>query len=197
MKKMNKKGFTLVELLAVIVILALIMAIAVVSMSGIMNGARRNTMKETGLQIINGVRQQLTLSNQLITTDPKFTRATGNVYYVSGAMLEKGGGSAPMGGTYQLGTSSSTSGVTPVGTSGLFEANSEVATSTCNGKNQSYVRVRYVGSNWEWSVCLTAGSTGTGDTAKAYPYITDIVGTTYKTEQDLLKSDDNSMIIEP
>ena len=195
MKKMNKKGFTLVELLAVIVILALIMAIAVVSMSGIMNGARRNTMKETGLQIINGVRQQLTLSNQLITTDPKFTRATGNVYYVSSAMLEKGGGSAPMGGTYQL--TQPSSGVTQVGSSGIYEANSEVATSTCNGKNPSYVRVRYTGSNWEWSVCLTAGSTGTGDSAKAYPYITDIVGTTYKTEQDLLKSDDNSMIIEP
>ena len=33
---MNKKGFTLVELLAVIVILALIMSIAIVSIGGIL-----------------------------------------------------------------------------------------------------------------------------------------------------------------
>lgn len=43
MKKMNKKGFTLVELLAVIVVLAIIMVIAVPSVLNTMNAARQSS----------------------------------------------------------------------------------------------------------------------------------------------------------
>ncbi|MBP3445360.1 MAG: type II secretion system protein [Bacilli bacterium] len=43
MKKLNKKGFTLVELLAVIVVLALIMVLAVPSVLTSMNSARQST----------------------------------------------------------------------------------------------------------------------------------------------------------
>ena len=77
----NKKGFTLVELLAVIVILALIMGIAVVSIGGVLNNARQSTFKETALSIINGVRQQATIANEL---DPGY-------YYFTVNLLEKGG----------------------------------------------------------------------------------------------------------
>ena len=207
MKKINKKGFTLVELLAVIVILALIMAIAVVSMSGIMTGARKSTMKETALQIINGVRQQLTLSNQLVASQNKFTRDTGNVYYVSKAMLEKGGDSAPLGGTYSFITTSTSpkttdDAVTQIGSSGIYEATNAVAANACNGTNLSFVRVKNSGGNWVWSICLTAS----GEGATTYPYITDSAKTvgsgnnakTFSagTEENLLKSDKNDMIVD-
>ena len=161
MKKMNKKGFTLVELLAVIVILALIMAIAVVSMSGIMTGARQNTMKETGLQIINGVRNQLTLANELIASDPKFS-GNGQDYYVSADLLEKGGKTAPLGGDYLFAGSSDGEQVGSI--KGVYRAASAV---TCNGENKTFVRVKHDGTNWVWSICLTAGKTGD----KVNPYI--------------------------
>ena len=41
MKKLNKKGFTLVELLAVIVVLAIIMVLTVPSVLSSMNSARQ------------------------------------------------------------------------------------------------------------------------------------------------------------
>ena len=44
MRKLNKKGFTLVELLAVVVILALVMGIAATSMLNTMNSSRKNTL---------------------------------------------------------------------------------------------------------------------------------------------------------
>ena len=43
MKKLNKKGFTLVELLAVIVVLALIMTLTVPSILSSMNSARQSS----------------------------------------------------------------------------------------------------------------------------------------------------------
>ena len=44
MRKLNKKGFTLVELLAVVVILALVMGIAASSMLSTMNSSRKSTL---------------------------------------------------------------------------------------------------------------------------------------------------------
>jgi type IV pilus assembly protein PilA len=49
------KGFTLVELLAVIVILAIILAIAVPSITGITNTASRDTFIENGKLIIKAI----------------------------------------------------------------------------------------------------------------------------------------------
>lgn len=43
-KRLNNKGFTLVELLAVVVILALVMGLAVTSMLGVMNSSRQSTL---------------------------------------------------------------------------------------------------------------------------------------------------------
>ena len=45
MKNLNKKGFTLVELLAVIVVLALIMVLTVPSVLTSMNSARQSDRK--------------------------------------------------------------------------------------------------------------------------------------------------------
>ena len=49
MKKLNRKGFTLVELLAVIVILAIVVGIAIPGVSSVINGAKHSAM-ETALK---------------------------------------------------------------------------------------------------------------------------------------------------
>jgi type IV pilus assembly protein PilA len=51
----NKKGFTLVELLAVIVILAIILAIAVPSISGMISNAKKSAFEDSVKMIITGI----------------------------------------------------------------------------------------------------------------------------------------------
>lgn len=51
----NKKGFTLVELLAVIVILAIILAIAIPSISGIVNSAKKGAFESDAKMIVTGI----------------------------------------------------------------------------------------------------------------------------------------------
>jgi type IV pilus assembly protein PilA len=51
----NKKGFTLVELLAVIVILAIILAIAIPSISGVMENAKESAFSDNVKLIIKGI----------------------------------------------------------------------------------------------------------------------------------------------
>ena len=184
----NKKGFTLVELLAVIVILALIMSIAVISMSGIMQSARQSTFKETALQIINGVRQQLTLANELNEHVGAFTNTNGVDYYFSGNLIEKGGKTSPLGGTLQYASSAPT-GTTPIGTIGVWRLDTTTdnpQNATCNNTaaRNSFVRVKYLSDtkNFEWSICLMAG--------KNQKYI----NVTEGTEEKLLNNNDMSMI---
>ena len=55
MKKMNKKGFTLVELLAVIVILGLLMAIAIPSVTKYITQSRKKTLISSIDSYITGV----------------------------------------------------------------------------------------------------------------------------------------------
>lgn len=53
---MKKKGFTLVELLAVIVILALILAIAVPTISSLIEESRKNSFKATGDMLVSAAK---------------------------------------------------------------------------------------------------------------------------------------------
>lgn len=57
MKKLNKKGFTLVELLAVIVVLALLMVVAASSIGSALSNAKKNTLKTEAQKIITNVYQ--------------------------------------------------------------------------------------------------------------------------------------------
>ena len=148
----NKKGFTLVELLAVIVILALIMSIAIISMNGIMQGARYDTMKETGLQIIGGVRQQLTLSNALPMEKDE------TVYcYFSEAILSKGGKTSPLGGTFKYFTNTSSTDVEILGYTGVYKLKSTATAPACtDGTGESYVKAvgQGDGKSPVFSICL-------------------------------------------
>ncbi len=64
--KNNKKGFTLVELLAVIVVLAIIMVIAIPSVMDSMNKARKNSFKIYAQKVLNTANTQY--QTDLLTT---------------------------------------------------------------------------------------------------------------------------------
>ena len=144
----NKKGFTLVELLAVIVILALIMGIAVVSIGGVLQSSREKTYRETAASLLNGVRQQLYIENQLAE----------GYYSVPSTILEKGGKESSFGGTYNYSTETST---TCTGTGKTFIAGFCKTTSapeTCSATAKAYVRVEKDGNNWKYTICLSDGT---------------------------------------
>lgn len=144
MKKVlkNKKGFTLVELLAVIVILALIMGIAVVAMSGVVGESQKNAARKTAANIIDGVRTKLTLEGELRS----------GTYYFDKAILEKGGVTSPLGGDYKYGTSSDGTKVAD----GVYKAASVV--NTCKSSSTSYVTIEVTnGAPTVYTICLASG----------------------------------------
>ena len=93
MKKMNKKGFTLVELLAVIVILGLLMAIAIPSVTKYITQSRKKTLISSIDSYITGVTTAVNdnefgaLSNESVC----YYIPVSNVKDDSCVTLEKGG----------------------------------------------------------------------------------------------------------
>ena len=77
MKKLNKKGFTLVELLAVIVILALLMVVAVSTVGNVQENAKKNALKTEGQKILSTAYQDAQSAYMLnsadLTANSKFT----------------------------------------------------------------------------------------------------------------------------
>lgn len=76
MKKLNKKGFTLVELLAVIVVLAIIMVIATQQVGKAMNNSRANAFVESYQMVIKQVNTYLADAE-----DPVCNQTTGDENY--------------------------------------------------------------------------------------------------------------------
>ncbi len=83
--KKNKKGFTLVELLAVIVVLAIIMVIAIPSVMDSMNKARKNSFKIYAQKVLN------TASTQYQTDMLTSGSATKTCYPIS-TLMKQGAG---------------------------------------------------------------------------------------------------------
>ena len=145
----NKKGFTLVELLAVIVILALIMGIAVVSIGGVLSTAREKTYRETAAGLINGVRQQLYIENKI----------NEGTYTFPSSILEKGGESSPYGGSFNYVAATDCAGSgdykgTAVGT--LCKLTT--AKSSCSKTEKAFVIVTKNVDTYAFKICLSDGS---------------------------------------
>ena len=80
----NRKGFTLVELLAVIVILAILMVSAGAGVMATMNNSKVNTYKNEVLTFIDGANKmysELSMSTQDATTFIKSNTCKGKQYY--------------------------------------------------------------------------------------------------------------------
>lgn len=140
----NKKGFTLVELLAVIVILALIMGIAVVSIGGVLTTSREKTFRETAASLINGVRQQLYIEN-------KVAKGT---YCFDSTILEKGGTESSYGGSYNYGCQASPT-ASPIGGSVKKYASD---LNTCGKSQKAFVNITESGGVFTYKICLTDGT---------------------------------------
>lgn len=157
----NKKGFTLVELLAVIVILALIMGIAAYSMQGVTENVRISSMKSSALSFIDGVRTTLLSTMELQAGD----------YYFDKTILETDVES-PWGGTYQY-SSTDTDGVLRSGDAGSLAC----------GPSGSFVRINEVSSGvYTYDVCLF-------DSAGNFVFASEKVLSTAKNKSDYYKQD--------
>ena len=168
----NKKGFTLVELLAVIVILALIMGIAVVAMSGVIDSSEKNSARRTAANIIDGVRTKLMLEGELES----------GTYYFTNAILEKGGKTSPFGGDYlYYDTTAPVTGATLIGSTGVYRAASKIESCT-TGQKPSFVTITVTdGAPTEYKICLTSGAANRA---------------IWGTESDIL-ADKDDVIIQP
>ena len=156
-KHLNKKGFTLVELLAVIVVLAIVMALAVISISNVINDARKNTFVTDALSFLDGAHQLVSSDSvsNLLGGDgsgsyaPNCGGSSSDTKYIPllAINLEKGGVKSPWGNKYVKGET------------------------TTEGKgNGSFVMVSSVigtqgGCTYKYSIYLTDGvhSIGTSD----------------------------------
>ena len=97
MRKLNKKGFTLVELLAVIVILSVVMLIAVTAVGPLMNRARKNALITEAESLINAAKvavaaEQLNTSS-IISKNPGKAPCVDMKWLINGGYYEKTGDS--------------------------------------------------------------------------------------------------------
>ena len=149
----NKKGFTLVELLAVIVILALIMGVAVVSIGNVLQESKETVMFENAQSVIDGVKKQFAI---------KIESPNGRYYGFSSSLLSQGGVQSPLGGNFVYRSLDGENGDVEV-TTGLWRLGT--TPQACAAGVPSYISVD---SNGKFTICLTAGAgqkyiTGTED----------------------------------
>ena len=110
MKKLNKKGFTLVELLAVIVVLAIVMGLAVVAITGVLDNARKATFVTDAKSFLEGARNIVTSAemNSLLDGNAgtyavacdSSTIPTSTEIPISAIKVQQGGDKSPYGNLY-------------------------------------------------------------------------------------------------
>jgi type IV pilus assembly protein PilA len=76
----NEKGLTLIELLAVIVILAIISAIAIPAVGGLITNTKTKAHEANGLQAINAARYKVINDNPTATTTYTLQKLTDDGY---------------------------------------------------------------------------------------------------------------------
>ena len=91
----NKKGFTLIEMLAVIVILGLLMAIAIPTVTKTIEKSKRKTYIDNAIEYISSAAQSIANGEILV-------RNTNTTYYIhiNNIKTEKGTKTSPYGGEF-------------------------------------------------------------------------------------------------
>lgn len=145
----NKKGFTLVELLAVIVILALIMGIAVVSIGNVLSSSKRDIMLESAAGYIDGVKKLLYIGNAT-------PGSTGTTKFGFDATILESGGTSPYGSQapFAYGTSSGETAIS--GLTNVWKITSSSAPTSCSASTYSYITV----TDGVYSICLKTAVSG-------------------------------------
>ena len=114
----NNKGFTLVELLAVIVVLAIVMSMAVVAITGVLDNARKSSFVADAKSFLDGARNLVTADdvNTMLGTGtsnyaPRCANGKGETKYIplNVINLQSGGKKSPYGNDYKKGTSTTMS----------------------------------------------------------------------------------------
>ncbi len=98
MKKQNKKGFTLMELLAVIVILAILLGVAIPAVSSYINSSRKSGYTDNVLQYISAARHSALLGEFDMPADQN--DATIIPFELLVDKLERNAKASPYGGSY-------------------------------------------------------------------------------------------------
>ncbi len=111
-KKINEKGFTLVELLAVIVVLAIVMALAVVGITKVIDDTRKNSLVTDALSFLDGAHQLVSsdnISNLFGDSTNSYAPTCKNnagsttIIPIAAINLDKGGVKSPWGNPYKKG----------------------------------------------------------------------------------------------
>ena len=143
----NKKGFTLVELLAVIVVLAIVMGIAAVAITNVLDSTRKNAFVASARTYIAGAKTLVNADEVELmlggtsTYAPKCGSTTDNIKYIPLSKIKTESGEndkSPYGSAFVKATDvtpGSTLATTPTGYG-----------TTSDGKGASYVKVEASGT---------------------------------------------------
>ena len=97
MKKLNEKGFTLVELLAVIVILGILLLLAMPAVTRQVELARKKAFSEDAHTIASAVKDDVLMGDKALTSNNGFDYNVGEI----NSLLDKKLGKSPFGGNYK------------------------------------------------------------------------------------------------